>query len=94
MAMHFALWRNYRIQMVMAKSHSLCGAPLVAAAALGTDMGFVRLGGNVPAPPIPAPLPGLAGGLWGGLPTSGRTTCLAWGMGSSRQLARSQASPG
>lgn len=68
MAMHFALRRNYRIQMVMAKSNSLCGAPLVAAAALGTEMGFVRLGGGGVALHPPTPHPFLAWrGVCGGI---------------------------
>lgn len=51
MAMHLAPWRNYRIQMVTAKSNPLCGGRFVAAAALGAEMGFGRLGGGQPCSP-------------------------------------------
>lgn len=80
MAMHLAPWRNYRIQMVTAKSNPLCGGRFVAAAALGAEMGFGRLGGVSPAPPIPKPLSGLAG-VCGGIAHLGPRHPLGVGRG-------------
>lgn len=68
---------NYRIQMVMAKSNPPCDAPFVAAAALGTEMGF---GSRGPALLPPSPYPVLA---WQG--SAGVSpTCSASGNGHLR----------
>lgn len=88
MAMPFALWRNDSIQMTTAKSNPLCGAPFAAAAVLGPEMGFGRLGGPALLPPS-LHLSLAWRGSAGGLPASGPATAQRWAQGpASRQHIR------